>query len=38
MDDETIYSWCFKSVESFDSTPFSAIIILDDDLESFSSP
>ena len=37
MDDEIIYSWCFNDVECFDSTPFAAIIILDKDLESFSS-
>ena len=37
MDDEIIYSWCFNSVECFDSTPSAAIIILDEDLESFSS-
>ena len=37
MDDEIIYSWCFHDVECFDSTPFAAIIILDKDLESFSS-
>ena len=38
MDDEIIYSWCFNSVECFDSTPSAAIIILDKDLESFSIP
>ena len=37
MNDEIIYSWCFNSIECFDSTPFAAIIILDEDLESFSS-
>ena len=37
MDDEIIYSWCFNDVECFDSTPSTAIIILDKDLESFSS-
>ena len=37
MDDEIIYSWCFHDVECFDSTPSAAIIILDKDLESFSS-
>ena len=37
MDDEIIYSWCFHDVEYFDSTPSAAIIILDKDLESFSS-
>ena len=37
MDDEIIYSWCFNDVECFDSTPSAAIIILDKDLESFSS-
>ena len=37
MDDEIIYSWCFNDDECFDSTPFAAIIILDKDLESFSS-
>ena len=37
MDDEIIHSWCFYDVECFDSTPSAAIIILDKDLESFSS-
>ena len=37
MDDEIIHSWCFNSVECFDSTPSAAIIILVKDLESFSS-
>ena len=37
MDDEIIYSWCFNDVKCFDSTPSAAIIILDRDLESFSS-
>ena len=37
MDFEIIYSWCFNYVECFDSTPSAAIIILDKDLESFSS-
>ena len=37
MDDEIIYSWCFHDVECFDSTPSAAIIILDPNLESFSS-
>ena len=37
MDDEIIRSWCFHDVECFDSTPSPAIIILDKDLESFSS-
>ena len=37
MDDEIIHSWCFHDVECFDSTPSAAIIILDKDLESFSS-
>ena len=37
MDDEIIYSWFFHDVEFFDSTPSAAIIILDKDLESFSS-
>ena len=37
MDDEIIYSWCFHDVECFDSTPSAAIIILDKDLEIFSS-
>ena len=37
MDDEIIYSWFFNSVECFDSTPSAVIIILDEDLESFSS-
>ena len=26
MDDEIIYSWCFNSIECFDSTPSTAII------------
>ena len=34
MDDEIIYSWCFSSVECFDSTPSAAIIVLVDKLES----
>ena len=37
MDDEIIHSWCFHDVECFDSTPSATIIILDEDLESFSS-
>ena len=37
MDDEIIHSWCFHDVECFDSTPSVAIIILEEDLESFSS-
>ena len=37
MDGEIIYSWCFNDVECFDSTPSAAIIILNKDLESFSS-
>ena len=37
MDDEIIYSWCFNSVECFDSTPSAAIIVLVKNLESFSS-
>ena len=37
MDDEIIHSWCFHDVECFYSTPSAAIIILDKDLESFSS-
>ena len=37
MDDEIIYSWCYNDVECFDSTPSATIIILDKDLESFSS-
>ena len=37
MDDEIIYYWCFNFVECFDSTPSTAIIILVEDLESFSS-
>ena len=37
MDDEIIYSWWFNDFECFDSTPSAAIIILDEDLESFSS-
>ena len=28
MDDDIIYSWCFNSVECFDSTPSDAIIVL----------
>ena len=34
MDDEIIYSWCFNTVECFDSTPSAAIIFLVDNLES----
>ena len=37
MDDEIIFSWCFNFVECFDSTPSTAIIVLVDILESFSS-
>ena len=37
MDDGIIYSWCFNSIECFDSTPSTVIIILVEDLESFSS-
>ena len=37
MDDEIIHSWCFHDAECFDSTPSAVIIILDKDLESFSS-
>ena len=37
MDDEIIYSWCLNIVECFNSTPSAAIIILNEDLESFSS-
>ena len=37
MDDEIIYSWCFNDDECFDSTPSATTIILDKDLESFSS-
>ena len=37
MDDEIIYSWCFNSVEYFDSTSSAAIIVLVQNLESFSS-
>ena len=37
MDDEIIHSWCFHDIEFFDSTPSAPIIILDKDLESFSS-
>ena len=37
MDDKIIYSWCFNSVEYFDSTPSAAIIVLVEELESFSS-
>ena len=35
MDDEIIYSWCFNSVECFDSTSSFAIIFLVKNLESF---
>ena len=28
MDDEIIYSWCFNSVECFDSTSSATIIVL----------
>ena len=34
MDDEIIYSWCFNSVECFDSTSSAAIIIFFEKLES----
>ena len=34
MDDEIIYSWCFNFVECFDSTPYVAIIVLVENLES----
>ena len=34
MDDEIIYCWCFNSVECFDSTSFTTIIVLVDILES----
>ena len=37
MDDEIIYYWCFNYVKCFDSTPSPAIIVLVDNLESFSS-
>ena len=37
MDDEIIYSWCFNSVECFDSTSSAAIIVLVENLESLSS-
>ena len=37
MDDDIIYSWCFNSVECFDSTSSVAIIVLVENLESFSS-
>ena len=35
MDDEIINSSCFNVVECFDLTPSAAIMILDEDLESF---
>ena len=34
MDDEIIFSWCLNYVECFDSTPFVAIIVLVNNLES----
>ena len=34
MDDEIIYSWCFNSIECFDSTPSTTIIILVKNLKS----
>ena len=34
MNDDIIYSWCFNSVECFDSTPSAAIIVLVENLES----
>ena len=37
MDDEIIDSWCFKSIECFDSTSSVAIIVLVKNLESLSS-
>ena len=37
MDDEIIYSWCFNTVESSDSTPSTATIVLVEILESLSS-
>ena len=37
MDDEIIYSWCFKFVECFDLTSSAAIIVLVKNLESLSS-
>ena len=37
MDDEIIYSWCFNSVECFDSRSCAAIIALVENLESLSS-
>ena len=37
MDDEIIYSWSFYYVEYFDSTPSAAIIVLVENLKSFSS-
>ena len=37
MDDDIIYSWRFNVVECFDSTPSVVIIILVENLESFSS-
>ena len=37
MDDEIIYSWCFNYVECFGSTPYAAIIVLVENLESLSS-
>ena len=38
MDDEIIYSWCFNSVECFDSTSSAAIIIFNEDLVRASDP
>ena len=37
MDDEIIYSWFFNFVECFDSTLSATIIVLVEELESFSS-
>ena len=33
MDDEIIYSWCFNSVEYFDSASSAAMIVLVEELE-----
>ena len=35
MDDGIINSWCFNYVECLDSTPFAAIIVMVENLESF---
>ena len=37
MDDEIIYSWCFNSVEYFDSTSSVAVIVLVENSKSLSS-